>query len=132
MATVVVPSQGLAAPPNTCDQVKKVHVWSAEHKTAIRQFTKYCLRHYPVVAHCWQETTVTLAYLGDLHGYNWHDLGSFEVELAELTQAGKTEEAVWLMAFRLRDGIAQHWPDCDLPSYFELVRLCSERPQPGS
>lgn len=128
MAGIVVPSDFSAG--NTCDRVKEVHAWNSAHKSAIRQLTRFCLRTEPVIMRCWQETTITLSYVCEQHGYSWQALADFEVQLAELTLQGELEKAMWLMAFKIHDEISTHWPDCDLPVYQDLVRLCAEHPRP--
>lgn len=128
MAGIVIPADFKTC--NTCDQVKKVHTWTPEHVAAIRRLTRYSLQAQPVILRCWQETTVTLSYVCEQYGYSWQALAEFEVELAELTLRGEIEKAMWLMAFKILDEISAHWPDCDLPTYLDLVKLCAGHPRP--
>lgn len=73
---------------------------------------------------------MTLSYVCDQHGYSWQSLADFEIQLAELTLRGEAEKAMWFMAFKILDEISVHWPDCAIPAYLELVKLCAEHPRP--
>jgi len=115
-----------------CDMVKEAHHWTPEEKNKMRRLFEHIIRVWPNLMVCIRETQGQLVHNAEQRGkYNWRVIAEFDLELVRLTEAGQLDQAVSMIAEKLKSSVEEFWPDCPLPSYQDFLKQRLER-QSGS
>ena len=114
-----------------CEGVKSAHAWKSEEKNSMRRLFEHGLRVWPNLVHCLREAQGQLVHYAQERGYDWRSLAEFDLELVQLADEGRLDDALLRVAEKLQREVETLWPDCPLASYRLLLTQLSER-QSGS